>query len=206
METNNQINPEVNLGVAPRLSFKEAVGECISKYAIFGGRARRSEYWWFWLFSSLLLVIPLIIMGVVTLVLEGRFFMGPGETSGALTQAIDLIIVMIIALISLFLLIPSLAVQTRRLHDTGRSGWWLVWGFVASIALEIAVIAVLGIGYSELNTWEQIREAFGVSVVGAIVMLLFYLAEVGISLAIFIFSLQDSHKDENKYGPSPKYQ
>lgn len=191
----------------PALTFKQAVGACISDYATFTGRARRSEYWWFGLFTLLIIVIPLILMGVTSLVLEGRFVMEPGETNGALTQTIHLILVIIIALAYLFVLIPSLAVQTRRLHDTGRSGWWIVWGLLASLATETVALIVLGFGYSDLGgTFEQIKGAFGVSVIGGILMLLFYLAQVGVSLAIFVFSLLDSHRGENKYGPSPKYQ
>ena len=190
----------------PALTFKQAVGACISEYATFTGRSRRSEYWWFGLFTLLIMVIPLICMGVASFVLEGRFVMGPGETNGALTQTIHLILVVIIALAYLFLLVPSLAVQTRRLHDTGRSGWWIVWFFLASMATEIVALFVLGFGSTDLGTIEQIKESFGVSIVGGILILLFYLAQLGLSLAIFVFSLLDSQRGENKYGSSPKYQ
>lgn len=190
----------------PALTFKQAVGACISEYATFTGRSRRSEYWWFGLFTLLIMVIPLICMGVASFVLEGRFVMEPGETNGALTQTIHLILVVIIALAYLFLLVPSLAVQTRRLHDTGRSGWWIVWVFLASMATEIVALFVLGFGSTDLGTIEQIKESFGVSIVGGILILLFYLAQLGLSLAIFVFSLLDSQRGENKYGSSPKYQ
>ena len=190
----------------PALTFKQAVGACISEYATFTGRSRRSEYWWFGLFILLIMVIPLIGMGVTSFVLEGRFVMKPGETNGALTQTIHLILVIVFALAYLFVLVPSLAVQTRRLHDTGRSGWWIVWGFLASMATEIVALIVLGFGSTDLDTIGQIKESFDVSIIGGILILLLYLAQLGLSLAIFVFSLLDSERGENMYGPSPKYQ
>ena len=189
----------------PRLKFKEAVGICISKYATFTGRARRSEYWWFWVFSIIVMAIPLIAMAVVALVDGAKLPVEPDQLSES-AQAIDMIFVVALVLIVLFLGIPSLAVQTRRLHDTGHSGWWLVWGILASLAFEITVLVVLGGAYSECGSIAQIKEAFGVSVFGAIVMLLFYLLNIGLSIAILIFALLDSERGENEYDESPKYQ
>ena len=53
-----QMPPVSQGGVEPRLTFKEAIGECLSKYATFTGRSRRSEYWWFGLFVLILTLIP----------------------------------------------------------------------------------------------------------------------------------------------------
>lgn len=215
MEPLNEMNPVPNQDPMnetvppegrPRLTFKQAVGACISEYATFSGRSRRSEYWWFGLFCLLLMFIPVILMGVSSLVLDGHFIMEPDDTTSVLTQTIDVILVIIIALAYLFVLIPSLAVQTRRLHDTGHSGWWIVWSFLASMAIEVVALIVLGFGSTDLGTVAQIKASFGVSVIGGIVMVLFNLVRVGLGIAIFIFSLQDSQRFENEYGLSPKYQ
>jgi uncharacterized membrane protein YhaH (DUF805 family) len=82
------------------MSFPEAVRVCLSKYVTFTGRARRSEYWWFVLFASL-----------VTLV------------ASAIDFSANIIVFQVI--VGLALLLPELAVAVRRLHDTDRSGWWL---------------------------------------------------------------------------------
>jgi uncharacterized membrane protein YhaH (DUF805 family) len=80
------------------MTFQEAIKICFQKYADFSGRAKRPEFWWFALFTFL----ASIILGVVSSMLSGLF--------------------------SLAVLIPSLAVGARRLHDIGRSGWWqLIW-------------------------------------------------------------------------------
>lgn len=93
------------------MSFQDAVRICLKKYADFSGRARRSEYWWFFLFTVLIAAVASVIDAIV----------GTRTSSGTgLVQAI----------VQLAVLIPSLAVGVRRLHDTGRSGWWLLIGLV----------------------------------------------------------------------------
>ena len=82
----------------------------LKKYAEFGGRARRKEYWMFTLFN----VIASLALGVVDGIL-GLGDMGFGLLSGLYTLAV---------------FVPSLAVSVRRLHDTGRSGWWLLIAFI----------------------------------------------------------------------------
>ena len=78
------------------MEFKESIATCFGKYADFKGRATRSEYWWFWLFSALVTYAGFLI----------------DETLGTLIQ--------------LGLLLPSIAVGVRRMHDMGNSGWFLL--------------------------------------------------------------------------------
>jgi uncharacterized membrane protein YhaH (DUF805 family) len=81
--------------------------EVLKKYAVFSGRARRSEYWYFVLFST----IASVLLMIVDSVLGTKTATGMGLLGG---------------LYSLGVLVPSLAVSVRRLHDTNRSGWWLL--------------------------------------------------------------------------------
>ena len=80
--------------------------DVLKKYVVFSGRARRTEFWVFTLIST-------IISAILNMVDAG---MG---TSGMLG-----------GVYSLGVLLPSLGVSVRRLHDTGRSGWWLLIGLV----------------------------------------------------------------------------
>jgi uncharacterized membrane protein YhaH (DUF805 family) len=90
--------------------------QVLQKYAEFNGRARRTEYWMFVLFNF----IASAVLGVV-----GRIVHLP---------------VLLSALYSLAVLIPSLAVSVRRLHDTDRSGWWLLVALVPVIGIIVLLV------------------------------------------------------------------
>lgn len=79
----------------------------LKKYAVFQGRARRKEYWMFVLFN----IIVSIILGILDRILGTASEAGGGLLSGIYGLAV---------------LIPGIAVTVRRLHDTGRSGWWIL--------------------------------------------------------------------------------
>ena|SRR5436190_8398191 len=77
--------------------------EVLKKYAVFNGRARRKEFWMFFLFN--------LIVAVILVAVEVGVFGGPGILYG---------------LYALAVLLPGLGVTIRRLHDTGRTGWWVL--------------------------------------------------------------------------------
>ncbi|SHO58376.1 DUF805 domain-containing protein [Vibrio quintilis] len=83
------------------------------KYTVFSGRARRKEYWMFYLF--------MIIFMIVTGILDGLI-----GSYGLIT-----------GIFCLALILPSLSVTVRRLHDTGRSGWWF---FITLVPLVGAIV------------------------------------------------------------------
>ena len=94
----------------------------LEKYAVFSGRATRSEFWLFELINA----IVIIALGVL---------------GGTVADWIAYVGVLFI----LAILIPSLAVTVRRLHDTGRSGWWYFISFIPLIGPVILIIfLVLG--------------------------------------------------------------
>lgn len=94
----------------------------LGKYAVFSGRAQRAEYWYFVLFY-LLIYLGLMIVDSLT----GSFSeaIGLGLTSGLFTLA---------------MLLPSIAVGVRRLHDTDRSGWWTLIGFIPLIGAIVLLV------------------------------------------------------------------
>ncbi len=111
-------------------------------YANFNGRARRKEYWMFTLYFLLFALLAGFVIGILSAV---------GETVAMI--AIILAVVWYLAH-----LVPSLAVTVRRLHDTGKSGWFYL----------LAIIPYIG------------------------------------GLIIFIFTVIEGDKGDNKYGPDPK--
>lgn len=88
------------------MGFSEAVKSVLGQYAGFSGRARRSEYWWFFLVFIL------------------------AALAGALVDAIVGTTPLFYVLAALGLIVPMLGVTFRRLHDTGKSGWWVLLGLV----------------------------------------------------------------------------
>lgn len=98
----------------------------LKNYAEFEGRARRKEYWMF------TLVNLLIVMG-----LQAVLFMVAGMNP---ESSLGLLLSGILGIYSLGVFIPSLAVGVRRLHDTGRSGWWLLISFVPVIGFIVLLV------------------------------------------------------------------
>ena len=88
------------------MTFTESLSICIKKYFVFKGRASRSEYWWFQLIVSPSYFVSTILENEI-----GYFFLG----------------------ITLFTLIPAISAGVRRLHDTNRSGFFLLISFIPFI-------------------------------------------------------------------------
>lgn len=100
-----------------QVSFGDAIKRAFSQYCCFTGRASRSEYWWFALFNF-----------IVSAVLEAVL----GTSSN--------FAVSIIGLWSLVTLLPSLGLVFRRLHDTNRSGWNILWALLPLIGTIILIV------------------------------------------------------------------
>jgi uncharacterized membrane protein YhaH (DUF805 family) len=104
------------------LSFTEAIKTCFQKYAEFRGRASRPEFWWFVLLYYIVIfapVVPLIAVGSAERVPQP---FDPFDEPGTNVAAVVLGVVIAVAVLAL--IIPYLAAGTRRLHDTGKPGWW----------------------------------------------------------------------------------
>ncbi|MHB8050853.1 MAG: DUF805 domain-containing protein [Coriobacteriia bacterium] len=118
--------------------------EVLKKYATFEGRARRTEYWMFVLFNMLIA-------------------MGLGFVEGMLGIAAETDASVLGSLYAVAVLLPSLAVGVRRLHDTNKSGWWMLLAFVplANIALLVFFIEE---GTAGFNQYGPDPKAVGVTV------------------------------------------
>lgn len=92
------------------MTFGESISTCFSKYATFDGRASRSEFWWFLLFTFL-----------------------ASAAAGIVSEAAS-------GLFALAVLLPSLAVGARRLHDVDKSGWFLLLWLIPIIGWIVLVI------------------------------------------------------------------
>jgi len=122
------------------MSFGTAVRTVLGQYATFSGRARRSEYWWW----SLAYSIVFVVLYVLAIALVGaQAITDPEATSLGAGGAAGAVVLGLLGLFALATFLPSLAVTVRRLHDTGRSGWWYLISFVPFGSIVLLVFSVM---------------------------------------------------------------
>ena len=91
------------------MDFQTSIKTCFNKYAVFSGRASRSEFWFFVLFGFL--------GGIISSIIDVMILGYPFEEDGPINL-----------IFTIALMIPSISVAARRLHDINKSGWWqLLW-------------------------------------------------------------------------------
>lgn len=95
------------------MNFTQAITSNFKRYVDFNGRSARSEFWWWVLFVFIIDVVFTLLEMIVG---------GPTSSMYPLINGLDL-------LVSLAIFLPGLGVTVRRLHDTGRSGWWVLLSF-----------------------------------------------------------------------------
>ena len=119
------------------MGFQEAIRTCLKeKYVTFSGRAARSEYWYFILFSYLLM------LGVVAL-----FFLFGGVRAMETGQfnAAHYVLFAAYVVIALGLFLPSISVLVRRFHDRNMSGWWVLAFMVLSGVPFVGILVSIGL-------------------------------------------------------------
>ncbi|MDO5659133.1 MAG: DUF805 domain-containing protein [Paracoccus sp. (in: a-proteobacteria)] len=169
---------------APRparmIGFAEAISRGFSRFAQFSGRASRAEYWWWILFGFLVTSA----LGLI----EGMLGLATGdERTGPISGPVELLI-----------LIPTISLSIRRLHDIGRSGWWvlpLYLGVGLSLLLNLALMAA-----------PNAVPDYPTGNLGGILILfaLILIAYAVYSVMILIWHILPSQPYPNRYGPVPR--
>lgn len=108
------------------MNFMQAVQVCLGKYVDFAGRARRSEFWWFFLFQVIVQIVASFLGDIVS------------------------------SIAGLALLLPALAVGARRLHDIGKSGWLQLIVLIPLIGFIVLVYFWVQPGASEANAHGEL--------------------------------------------------
>ncbi len=103
--------------------------EVLKKYAVFSGRARRKEFWMFFLFN----LIITFVLGFIEVLVGGPGIVG--------------------TLYGLAVLIPGIAVSVRRLHDISHSGWWLLIGLIPLIGAIVLLVFMVQDGKPGQNQY-----------------------------------------------------
>ena len=141
----------------------------VEKYADFSGRAPRAEYWWY----ALALIIVFVVLSIVESILGIKGMIG--GIYGPLT-----------ALLWLATIVPGLAVGVRRLHDTNRSGLWLLLVIPYVISAVVALVSMASGSFVGLGS---------AGVLGIIGFLC--------AIALLVFMVLPGTPGDNRYGPNP---
>ncbi|MGJ8562860.1 MAG: DUF805 domain-containing protein [Alphaproteobacteria bacterium] len=172
------------------MKFWTAVKTCFQKYFDFKGRAQRTEYWWFYLFLTLVgiglffvdaLLYPIFFPGNVTGITYAQ-----GVVAGMASDTTILSNVF-----SLATLIPTFAAGARRLHDIDKSGWWQI--------LPLAPLVLMAIGFIMLSLAGEM------TLVGTIVAIIGGIGTLVTVVLLLVWLATDSDKADNRFGHSPKY-
>ncbi|HEX8239638.1 MAG TPA: DUF805 domain-containing protein [Allosphingosinicella sp.] len=159
----------------------------LKRYADFSGRSRRMEYWMFQLFMFIVYMAMVMLM----MVLGGGALMMGGDANGLVAAGGAVMIIgLLYLLFALAMFIPSLAVAVRRLHDTNRSGWWIL----APLA-GYAVMALGGVLAAASPDNPML---------GGILALVGGLLAFGLALTLLVFMFLEGTRGPNDYGPDPK--
>ena len=121
------------------MNLQQAIRSCLAKYVMFSGRSARSEFWYWQLF--------LVVAGLVAMIFDAGLGLHRNPIG---------------SLFWLLTLVPSIAVAVRRLHDVGRSGWWLFLYFVPIfgwIALLVWFTIAGNHGYNSYGADPQPHES-----------------------------------------------
>ena len=116
------------------MGFGEAVKTCFSKYVTFSGRATRSEFWWFYLFTVIVGAVASLIDNLI-----GWQVVATTTENGTAAVAYNPGWIQIVVVLALFL--PMVAVSVRRLHDRDASGWWWWLSVLCCIGTLVLIFA-----------------------------------------------------------------
>lgn len=173
------------------MNMKEAVISGYRKSFQKRGRATRSEFWYFSLWFLILEVIGQVFH---------QLLMADARTGHASLPLPLLLVGMVFSLFMLLTTYPLVAVQIRRLHDVGRSGWWVGASLFVSAATELTAawetVAAIKAGALPLF----LRSLAAGDHAGLLVGLV---AVIALGITVFIFTVLPSEPRENAYGPNP---
>ena len=137
--------PEFSPRPQEMMRFMDALTTVLrNKYGTFSGRASRSEYWW----SYLGMAVIAMVLQIVAIV--GAFALG------SLNEGLGLLFGLVVFVGLFALVIPSLSVSVRRLHDTGKSGWMLLIMLIPCIGFILWLVWMIEDGQAHANAYGPV--------------------------------------------------
>ena len=184
----------------------------LARYADFNGRSRRSEYWLWALFMFLLNAGLMIVQFAVMGAGAGAMHAGQASEAGAGAAMGTLMIVNLIKIVVFFgLLLPTIAVAVRRMHDINRTGWWIIFPSVVSLIAVIVVFSLNGADF--LQQISKMKSASSSGDTSAMINMLMTIMRIFLwvilptlaaKVVTFVFRVTEGTKGANRYGPDPK--
>jgi uncharacterized membrane protein YhaH (DUF805 family) len=168
------------------MGFGGAIKHNFRHYADFKGRAQRSQFWWWYLF--------LIVVQVVVSIIDSALGLQIGRSTTDVTVGdttiplVDRGLGALQALLFLALVLPTLAVAVRRLHDTEHSGWWILSAVLLEVLGIVATIIAVAAGAG-----VAVLAILGIVFIGMAVLL----------VILLVFWVQKGTDGPNQYGPDP---
>ena len=182
----------------------------LARYADFNGRSRRSEFWLWVLFCYILKsAIATIAVTVMFSTMMPAFTTPPADPQVFMRHYFSgwMTMMPLLSLVNLALLIPSLAVGVRRLHDIGRTGWWLIMPHVVALIGICAFMVFFGTqifslaGTKEMTDEQGIKFAFGMF--GSLFLFVVLPALIA-WIVMLVFFVTEGKRGPNRFGPDPK--
>ncbi len=187
------------------MSFSHAIRTCLRRYADFRGRAPRTEFWWWWLGCGL--VAGMMNLLQAALIASVAFEWWPEDWGFGPWALLVFVVAQLGRIVNIAMILPSLAVTSRRLHDIGRSGWWqILWWPPASLALVLGVAIFLFYGPFGLMGLE---DSFSRDAAPWVLRTLIpaFIALAIVAAATFIMTVawlsRQGQPVPNRFGPNP---
>lgn len=159
------------------MTFEESVKFCLTKgYAKFEGRATRSEFWWFYLFSFLVNIAFSLLDRVFSFVI---------------IELIDI-------LVALAILLPYIAVSARRLHDLNLSGWWQCFIYIP-LSFLVIIVSYFAINAQYIDARSLSSLSIGLVICGGLCVLICVIS----SLVFLILFILRGTRGVNRFGEDP---
>ncbi len=160
----------------------------LRRYADFRGRSQRIEFWMWVLFQFLVTIVLVTLDNVLGLGGTHRVSGVPGGSAASFSYGVYASAGLLTWIFWLLALIPHLAVQVRRLHDSDRTGWWVLM----PVAPYLVTLLVLVIGAASRSITMML--------IGA----LFAVLSFGGVIALLVFYCLDGTRGVNRFGPDPR--
>ncbi len=181
----------------------------LARYADFNGRSRRSEYWLWALFlfllNSALSILQFSLLGSSMAAMQGASHSGAAMAASGTGMIFGLIRLVV----ALGLILPSIAVAVRRMHDINRTGWWIILPNTVFVISLIVVISLTGADFIKQASQANAASGDASAVMGFLFSMMrafmwVLLPTLAAKVVTFVFRVTEGTKGPNRYGADPK--